>query len=98
MYAQAVYRSNFRSYILRRVLIAVVVFFIVSMFIFYIFHYDDSPSGFLLNPNVSKVELEKIYEQFGIDTSPLVVKYFKWMGDFFTGDWGESIMPASYYK
>ena len=86
-----------REYIIRRVLIAVVTFFLVSLIIFYIFNYDIRPA-FYFSETVSQVERERILDDLGIDISPLIIKYFLWMGDFFTGNWGYSFYGDSHYK
>jgi ABC-type dipeptide/oligopeptide/nickel transport system permease component len=75
-------------------LIAVIVFFIISIIVFLIFNLD-------LDNNIGYIPLtplpEEIVKELHLNES-LITKYFRWMGNFFTGDWGESIMPASYYS
>jgi len=98
MEATFIYRSNWWGYIGKRVLIAIIVFFMVSLMIFYITNYQGLYIEIFPGPkNISSAQLEKLYEQLGVDTSPLIVRYFRYMGDFFTGDWGKSLYDESYY-
>lgn len=41
------------------------------------------------NPNISRQEIERIAEMLGLD-QPLHVRYFEWLRDVLTGDWGKS--------
>jgi peptide/nickel transport system permease protein len=96
MEAAYTYKSNWWGYVSKRLFMAVIAFIIISLLIFIILNYEDSPTG-IFYPNFTKVELETLYMQLGIDTSPLVVRYFHWMGNFFNGNWGESYYGYSYY-
>ncbi|MGD9142246.1 MAG: hypothetical protein PVG61_00200 [Dehalococcoidia bacterium] len=96
-----VYRNNFGGYVVKRVLIAVVTLFLISLFIFSIIYLFAYPSAIIIgHPDFTQSDYERIAkdmnERYGRDT-PFVVQYFSFIGDIFTGDWGESLMPASYY-
>lgn len=88
------YRNNFGGYAIKRLMIAVITFFIISIIVFLIFNLDlDSNYGLIpINPLP-----EKIAKELHLNES-LIIKYFRWMDNFFTGNFGESLMPASYYS
>jgi hypothetical protein len=77
-YAQA-YKSNWWGFIGKRVLIVLVAFFVISFLIFMIIHLD-----------------HEVYFYYGMGNphDSYLVQYFKWLFDFFTGDWGYSILQS----
>jgi ABC-type dipeptide/oligopeptide/nickel transport system permease component len=81
MEAVLTYKSNMWSYILKRVSIAVLAFFVISFLIFSFINVAESSEVGPKLPNES-----------------LFIQYHRWLGDFFTGDWGESILGDSYYS
>ncbi len=89
------YRSNWWGYIGKRVLLAIVVFFVISLMIFSIINLDlGGEIGHLpINPSPDMMEM---MEQMGFYDS-FITRYFKWVGSIFQGDFGESIMGESYY-
>ena len=42
-------------------------------------------------------EVENLKREKGL-SGEIFIHYFRWMGDFFTGDWGESFWGSSYYE
>jgi peptide/nickel transport system permease protein len=90
MYYSQGSKSNWWGFIGKRAAIAVAVFFVYTIAIFAIIHLDPPHIEVFPAPSLPKAQLEKLYEQFGIDTSPLSTQYFHWIGDVFTGDWKES--------
>jgi peptide/nickel transport system permease protein len=78
------------SYIARRLLgavplvlgIATIVFFVVNLA-------PGDPTALFANQNVPPEVLEQIRANFGLD-EPLLVRYWKWLTAFFTGDFGYS--------
>jgi ABC-type dipeptide/oligopeptide/nickel transport system permease component len=97
MEAAVTYKSNWWGYISKKVFIVVIAFFVISFSTFYILHSYEPP---IMSdpPPQSEAEYEKIVEQMeqirerlGLTQPPLIIQYFHWMGDFFTGNWGESL-------
>jgi glutathione transport system permease protein len=79
-------------YILRRTLLLIPIFFIISVVVFSLIHMvPGDPIDSLLGPGstaADKVELTKTY---GLDKS-LPVQYLVWLKKFLTGDMGQSII------
>ena len=76
------------AYAARRTLFYVLMFFVVSFLIFFTIHALVDPLTFA---NYGLVRSDRhalpIYP-------PIAIQYLRWLGDFFTGDWGET---AGYY-
>ena len=78
------------AYIARRLLgaiplvlgIATIIFFVVNLA-------PGDPTALFFNQNVPPEVLEQIRRNFGLD-QPLLVRYWKWLTSFFTGDFGYS--------
>jgi ABC-type dipeptide/oligopeptide/nickel transport system permease component len=89
MDAVLLFKSNWRSYLLRRILVMVLAFFIISLMILAIINIGDRtifmPSNIL--PFDDIIQLSEKYHW----NDPVLVQYFYWIGDFFTGDWGFSL-------
>ncbi len=79
-------------YILRRTLLLIPIFFIISVVVFSLIHMvPGDPIDSLLGPGstaADKVELTKAY---GLDKA-LPVQYLVWLKKFLTGDMGQSII------
>jgi len=79
-------------YVLRRTVLLIPIFFIISVVVFSLIHMvPGDPIDSLLGPGstaTDKVELTKAY---GLDKS-LPVQYFVWLKKFLTGDMGQSII------
>jgi peptide/nickel transport system permease protein len=78
--------------VLRRILTAIPLLLITSFVIFLFIHITPgSPEQILLGgKNVSEQQLEAIREQYHLD-DPFLVQYVTWLGNFLTGDFGDSI-------
>ena len=81
------------TYILRRILQAIPIMFLLSVFLFGVVRL--MPGGPLAqaerNPNVSPEQLAALRVRLGLD-QPLPVQYVKWVNAFMLeGDWGYSI-------
>ena len=80
------------TYILRRTLLLIPIFFIISVVVFSLIHMvPGDPIDSLLGPGstaADKVELTKAY---GLDKA-LPVQYLVWLKKFLTGDMGQSII------
>jgi peptide/nickel transport system permease protein len=78
------------AYVARRLLgaiplvlgIATIIFFVVNLA-------PGDPTALYFNQNVPPEVIEQIRRNFGLD-QPLLVRYWKWLTSFFTGDFGYS--------
>lgn len=78
------------AYIVRRLLTAVPLVIGVATLIFLIINLaPGDPTAIYFNPNVPPEVLERLRENFGLDR-PLHIRYLRWLGAFFTGDFGFS--------
>jgi peptide/nickel transport system permease protein len=94
-----------KEYLARRFIYMVVLLFAVSAFSFFLI---ELPPGDYLTSYVTRLqetrgneidaaELEGLRQQYGLD-QPAYVRYLKWLGGIFRGDWGRSFawnMPVS---
>lgn len=77
-------------YIVRRILIAIPVFFGITLLSFLIMNMaPGNPVDMLINPNIPKEMLELKKERLGLN-DPLLVQYVKWLGGFLKGELGYS--------
>src|SRR5262245_42601940 len=78
--------------IIRRILTAIPLLLITSFVIFSFIHITPgSPEQILLGgKNVSAQQLEAVREQYDLG-DPFLVQYVNWLGNFVTGDLGDSI-------
>ncbi|MNW36434.1 Glutathione transport system permease protein GsiC [compost metagenome] len=77
-------------YIVRRIMIAIPVFFGITLLSFLIMNMaPGNPVDMLINPNIPKEMLELKKERLGLN-DPLFVQYVKWLGGFLKGDLGYS--------
>ncbi len=84
------------TYLTRRIIQSIVVILIVTIFVFVGMRLlPGDPIYMLFNPNqvanLTEEQIEKIRHDAGLDR-PLMVQYFSWLGDVFTGNLGESIL------
>lgn len=84
------------TYIIRRLLLALIVLLIVSLIVFFsirllpgdplvIFLGNQAQTG-----SITEEEIEVMRERFGLN-DPIYIQYFSWLGGVLTGDLGESI-------
>ena len=80
------------TYLLRRTIQAIPLFFILSILLFGLVRM--APGGPLAqaarNPNVTQEQLERIRRELGLD-QPLYIQYGRWFGSVLQGDLGKSI-------
>lgn len=74
------------AYAARRTLFYVLLFFVVSFLIFFTIHALIDPDTF---NNYGLLRSDR--HTLPIDP-PIVVQYLRWLGDFFTGNWGTTHM------
>ena len=83
-------RGLMANYALRRLLQSIPIVFILSVLLFAMVR--AAPGGPLSaayrNPNVTRVQIELLKKQLGLD-QPLPVQYARWMGDMLRGEMGE---------
>jgi ABC-type dipeptide/oligopeptide/nickel transport system permease component len=105
MYKVCTYKSNIPGYIFRRVLVAVIAFFVISLIVTLVVYIAGMPEITNIEwLRLSPSEQEELQEEL-LSKGPQLegyypsypVYYINWIGGVFTGDWGESLMPASYY-
>lgn len=78
------------SYIIRRLLIAIPVFFGITLLSFLIMNMaPGNPVDMLINPNIPREMLELKKERLGLN-DPLLVQYVKWLGGLLQGELGYS--------
>jgi peptide/nickel transport system permease protein len=80
-----------KRFIVRRVLQAVPLLFLISILVFALIH--AAPGGplemFLANPNVRPEDIERLRVALGLDR-PLTEQYLSWLRGFVVGEWGFS--------
>jgi len=84
------------TYILRRLLMALLVLFIITIIVFFIMRLLPGDPLIIYmgqaaqQQAIDEGQIEELRRQFGLDKS-LVVQYFNWIGGVVKGDFGESI-------
>lgn len=79
-----------RRYIIRRLLQAVLLLFMLSIFYFLLIHaIPGGPVRVLLNPHQTKAQQQQIIHNFGLD-QPLHIQYLKWLTSVLHGNFGTS--------
>jgi len=95
-------QRSMHKYIIRRVFIAVVTFFLVSLVIIFCIYFINMPYIVIIDINkLTTSEKEKIIAmgpQLESHYPSFPEYYIHFMGGIFRGDFGGSIMPASYYE
>jgi peptide/nickel transport system permease protein len=95
MYTAQTYRSNWWGFIGKRILIAVVVFLVISFLILFtlaspyhsiiyvvpVYPLMDSPESLYVNQHMH-------YDD------PYLSQFCRWLGNFFTGNWGDSFIKG----
>ena len=93
MLSAVTYKSNWWGFIGKRVLIAMLAFFMISFAVLFTISYPyrvikfDPPQHKIFDFPQSVI----ISDQLGYD-DPMVTQYFRWLGGVFSGDWGNSLM------
>jgi len=79
-------------YVLRRTLLLIPIFFVISLVVFSLIHLvPGDPIDSLLGPGSAVEDREILVALHGLDKS-LPVQYFTWLKNFLTGDMGQSII------
>ena len=93
MFYTQTYKSNWWGFIGKRLLVTVIAFFVISFLIFFTIQVNLPPPLLLSDPpgTMSKEEVVRSIQE-SCEYTGLIFLYFRWVGDFFTGDWGYSII------
>jgi len=75
-------------FIVRRILASIPVILVASFLLFLFIRWTYDPTARLRNVRDPEA-IQRETERLGLD-EPVIVQYGKWLGDFVTGDWGES--------
>ncbi len=78
------------NYLLRRILGAIPLVVGVATLIFFVLNLaPGDPAAMYSNPNLPVAVIEQLRRNLGLD-QPIYIRYFKWLGSFFTGHFGYS--------
>lgn len=75
-------------FIVRRLLVSIPVILVASLLLFLFVRWTYDPTARLSNSR-DPAAREREAERLGLD-KPVIVQYGKWLGEFVTGDWGQS--------
>lgn len=79
-----------KKYVLKRLLSLIPTIFIVSVVIFLLVHLTPGdPAAAMLGEDATAAEIAALHTQLGLD-DPLVVQYFRWVGNCLRLDFGTS--------
>ncbi|CAG0947725.1 Dipeptide transport system permease protein DppB [Anaerolineae bacterium] len=81
------------QYIIRRLIQAVPVLFVVSVLVFTMIQVapNNPLSVYQNNPNISPEDLRRLEEEYGFN-DPIHIKYGKWLSQTLRGNWGDSFV------
>jgi peptide/nickel transport system permease protein len=82
-----------KKFIIKRLGLAIVSLFLLSVTIFLLMRVTGDPAVLLAEPGASAADLEAIRDQFGLNR-PLWIQYVSFVGHLFRGDFGQSF----YYR
>ena len=82
-------------YILRRIGFLALTFVLTSLIIFTVTQYlPGDVARVILGREAGEAQVQALREELGLN-DPLPVQYVRWLGDFVTGDWGQSFSTKS---
>ncbi|WAL66747.1 ABC transporter permease [Amycolatopsis cynarae] len=86
---------NLVIYIFRRLAISIPVLFVGTFLVYLMVAAAGDPLAELRGrPNIDPVAVAQTEKQLGLDL-PLIPRYFHWLGNFLTGDWGVSVAQGN---
>lgn len=86
---------NLVIYICRRLAISIPVLFVGTFLVYLMVAAAGDPLAELRGrPNIDPAAVAQTEKQLGLDL-PLVPRYFHWLGNFLTGDWGVSVAQGN---
>jgi peptide/nickel transport system permease protein len=84
------------TYIIRRLLQAVIVLILVTLLVFFVMRLLPGDPLIIYMAQSANIQamppemIDKLRHEFGLD-KPIMIQYFNWMGNIFRGDFGTSI-------
>ena len=79
-----------KKYILKRLLTLLPTVFVVSVVVFLIIHLTPGdPAAMMLGEDATMEDIAALHTKLGLD-DPIVVQYFRWVGNCLRGDFGTS--------
>jgi peptide/nickel transport system permease protein len=85
-------------YVVKRICIFILTLLVISMLVFLAFQIiSGDPTTNMLGTHSTPERVEALREELGLN-DPVILRYFRWLGDFITGDFGTSFsynMPVS---
>ncbi len=82
-------------YILRRIGFLALTFILTSLIIFTVTQFlPGDVARVILGREAGEAQVQALREELGLN-DPLPVQYVRWLGDFVTGDWGQSFSTKS---
>jgi peptide/nickel transport system permease protein len=80
-------------YIIRRIIQAIPVLFVISMVIFTLIQIapNNPLAEYQNNPSITSQDLLRLQEEYGFN-DPIHIKYVKWLGQMVRGNWGDSFV------
>jgi dipeptide transport system permease protein len=101
MYTAQTQRSNWWGFISKRVVFAVIAFFVILLLFFLVVHgIWGEDHAILIGNSIPRYEplpaVDEMIEKASLNEFR-IVKYFNWVGGLFTGNWGDSLLPAYAY-
>ena len=91
MYYWQTYRSNWWGYIGKRVLLILIAFILFSFIVFSLISYAGNQDIIDPWPGRNPTHFE-IQEQIKVYQTSYVIQYLHWLGNFLTGNWGNSLI------
>lgn len=80
------------KYAIKRTILAIPVIISMTIIVFLILHLSPGePIDLIVGPNITPEVYESIRHKYGLD-QPLIVQYFKFLGNLLRGDFGKSIL------
>lgn len=80
-------------FVFRRILSFIPLIFILSLFTFLLLNEVGDPLSYYIQNSASAEDLERISKSLGLDR-PRIVRYFDWLTDILTGNWGNSLVTG----
>lgn len=85
-------------FVIKRICILILTLLVISMLVFLAFQIiPGDPTTNMLGTHATPEKVEALREELGLD-DPVLLRYFRWLGSFVTGDFGTSYsynMPVS---
>jgi len=76
--------------IIKKILSAIPLFFIISIILFVMINALPGNAAYAILGEGSSEAIERLSEQLGLN-DPVMVRYFRWLGNALKGDWGVSL-------